>query len=71
MLPEGVAGTESVVAFLAHEISVSTYLNVMSQYYPSGKVCGRMFAEINRCITRHEFDAAVKAARAEGLFRFD
>ena len=35
VLPNGVAGTEGVVRFIAEEISRNTYLNVMAQYYPA------------------------------------
>lgn len=34
VLPADVAGTETVLAFIAREISTGTYLNVMGQYYP-------------------------------------
>jgi putative pyruvate formate lyase activating enzyme len=34
VLPDGLAGTEGVVKFLAEEISPNTYLNVMAQYHP-------------------------------------
>jgi putative pyruvate formate lyase activating enzyme len=35
VLPDGLAGTEETVQFLALEISVSTYLNIMAQYHPA------------------------------------
>jgi putative pyruvate formate lyase activating enzyme len=69
VLPERIAGTKSIVAFLARELSVDTYLNLMAQYRPAGKVHGEMFAEMNRCITQQEYSEAVRAARAEGLYR--
>jgi putative pyruvate formate lyase activating enzyme len=34
VLSEGLAGTDGVVRFLAEEISINTYLNVMAQYHP-------------------------------------
>lgn len=71
VLPDRIAGTKSVVAFLARELSVDTYLNLMTQYRPAGRVHADMFPEMNRCITREEYAEAVNAARAEGLYRFD
>ncbi len=71
VLPRHLAGTGSIAAYLARELSVDTYLNLMGQYRPAGKVNAGTFAEIDRCITRQEYDAAARAARAEGLYRFD
>jgi len=34
VLPNGLAGTRQIVHFLAEEISLNTYLNVMAQYHP-------------------------------------
>jgi putative pyruvate formate lyase activating enzyme len=69
VLPEGLAGTREIVRFLAEEISVNTYLNMMDQYYP----CYRAFANppINRRITGKEFSEAVKIALEAGLKRLD
>ncbi len=36
VMPNGLAGTEAVMAFLATEISADTYVNVMDQYRPCG-----------------------------------
>jgi putative pyruvate formate lyase activating enzyme len=70
VLPEDMAGTRSVVAFLARELSRGTFLNLMAQYRPAGKVQGEAFPEMQRGITRKEYTDAVEAARAEGLYRF-
>jgi putative pyruvate formate lyase activating enzyme len=70
VLPRGLAGTRSVAAFLRGELSVDTFLNLMAQYRPAGKVSREAFAEMNRGITREEYAEAVTAARAEGLYRF-
>ena len=48
VLPNGLAGTAQVVDFLAREVSRNTYLNVMAQYHPAGRVSRSEFAEINR-----------------------
>jgi putative pyruvate formate lyase activating enzyme len=71
VLPSGIAGTRSVVKFLAREVSPHTYVNVMEQYHPAGRVSAEKYPEINRSITRKEYDDALTAAREAGLHRFD
>jgi putative pyruvate formate lyase activating enzyme len=69
VLPNGIAGTEGVVRFLAQEISLNTYLNVMAQYYPSHRAF--KIPALSRPLTREEFAQAVKLAREHGLERLD
>lgn len=69
VLPEGLAGTEEIVRFLAEEISKDTYLNIMDQYRPCHQA--HELPPLNRRITHAEYDAAVQAARAVGLNRLD
>ena len=57
--------------FLAEEISTHTYVNIMDQYLPSGKVRADRYAEINRPITSEEHAEAFQLAQAAGLYRFD
>jgi len=71
IMPGEIAGTESIMRFLAEEVSPDTYVNLMDQYYPAGRVSGEQFGEINRHTTRAEYEAAVAKARAAGLWRFD
>jgi len=69
VLPENLAGTESILAFLAREISVDTYLNLMDQYRP----CYRAdeYPPLDRRPTRAEMAAARAVARELGLHRLD
>jgi len=69
VLPEGIAGTEGVVEFIAEEISKNTYVNIMDQYRP----CFRAFdmPPMNRRITDKEYRDAIKMARDAGLKRID
>jgi putative pyruvate formate lyase activating enzyme len=69
VLPEGLAGTQEVMRFLASEISPDTYVNIMDQYHPCGKI--RSSSPLGRTITRAEYDEAVKAALEEGIHRLD
>jgi len=69
VLPNGIAGTEGVVRFLAQEISLNTYLNVMAQYYPSHRAF--KIPALSHPLTRQEFAEAVNLAREYGLERLD
>ncbi len=55
--------------FLAEEISVNTYINIMDQYRPAHRAAE--YPELDRTITRAEHAAAVEAARRHGLRRID
>jgi len=69
VMPEGLAGTREVMRFLATEISLDTYVNVMSQYRPCGEA--RRFPEISRSVTVEEFRHAIRETREEGIHRLD
>jgi putative pyruvate formate lyase activating enzyme len=70
VMPRNVAGTREVMKFLAREISADTYLNLMDQYAPAGKVSGEKFPELNRPISELEYTDAFSYARKAGLHRF-
>jgi len=69
VMPNDVAGTDRVMDFLANEISLDTYVNVMDQYRP----CGDADTDelINRRLRPEEFRAAMRAAKDAGLSRLD
>jgi len=67
VLPNGLAGTNEIVSFISEEISKDTYLNIMAQYRPCYKA--NEYSQINRRITIDEYQAAVNAAKEEGLTR--
>lgn len=69
VLPNGIAGTEGVVRFIADEISPQTYLNVMGQYYPANRVY--KIPMLSRPLCDEEFNEAVNLARKYGLERLD
>lgn len=71
LMPGIVAGTRDVMKFLAREVSPKTYINLMAQYAPAGKVTGERFQEIHRSITAQEYKDALAVARKAGLYRFD
>jgi len=67
VLPEGLAGTEKALRFIAEEISRDTYVNLMAQYYPAHKAW--QYPELARRITAEEFHEALEIARKLGLTR--
>ncbi len=69
VMPQNIAGTEKVMAFLAKEISPNTYVNVMDQYRPCGEAHKDEY--INRRLPPQDFRSATDAARKAGLTRLD
>lgn len=69
VLPENLAGTERVLDFIAHDISLDTHLNLMDQYRP----CYRAdeYSELDRPISAAEYRAALEAAKRHGLRRLE
>lgn len=72
VMPGLIDETESILRFLATEISTGTYLNLMDQYFPAGLVGSRgRFKEIGRRLTSKEYAQAIKLAEGLGLKRLD
>lgn len=69
VLPNGLAGTEEVVKFIAEEISKNTYINIMAQYRPC--YSADEYPELNRRVSREEVEKAVEIALQYGLKRID
>jgi putative pyruvate formate lyase activating enzyme len=68
VMPGQLDETEAVLGFVADELGTGCYVNLMAQYYPSGKV-GKdgEYAEIDRHLHREEYERALAHARALGL----
>lgn len=69
ILPNGLAGTPEILRFLAEEISLNTYLNLMDQYRPAYRAA--QYPKLKRRITTEEYKAALDLARKFGLNRLD
>ncbi len=69
VMPGEVAGTRAVMQWIADELSPETYVNLMAQYHPAGKVSRSEHAEINRPVTPAEYERALDAAWRAGLKR--
>jgi putative pyruvate formate lyase activating enzyme len=61
--------TVAILRFIAEELGPGTYVNVMAQYYPSGRT--GEFPEIDRHLYRSEFEGALELADELGLRRLD
>lgn len=67
VLPNDIAGSKAVIDFIADEISINTYLNIMDQYHPAYH--GNNYPELNRRITDSEYKAVINYALSKGLNR--
>ncbi|MFQ5989522.1 MAG: radical SAM protein [Candidatus Methylomirabilales bacterium] len=63
--------TRAILEWIATELGPDTYVNLMDQYYPAGKVSAEHYSEINRRLTSAEFMEAQEIARKLGLRRLD
>ena len=71
VMPGGTGGMREVMRFLATELSPDTYVNIMAQYRPAGKVTAESYPEINRMVTPMEYREAIRIAYEHGLHRLD
>lgn len=69
VLPDGLAGTEGVAAFLAQQLSLHTYVNVMDQYRPCFQAWNH--PALRNRTSREEFRQALAIVRTQGLTRLD
>ncbi|MBT8379947.1 MAG: radical SAM protein [Ignavibacteria bacterium] len=67
VLPNDVAGSKTVVDFIADDISINTYLNIMDQYRPAYNA--NKYEKLNRRITPSEYKEVVDYAFSKGLKR--
>jgi putative pyruvate formate lyase activating enzyme len=67
VMPNGVASTEAVLRFIAEEISIHSYVNIMDQYRPEYRAYE--YPEINRRITNKEYLEAIQIAKRLKLYR--
>ena len=71
VMPGDICGTREIMNWIARELGQDTYVNVMPQYRPAGKVSRAEYPEINRCLTHAEFQHAIEVTREAGLLRLD
>ncbi len=71
VMPGQLDETEQILSWVARELGADTYVNLMDQYHPAGKVGGDRYAEINRPLSAEEFQEARRIARNLGLRHLD
>lgn len=69
LMPGGVEETNAILHFLAKEISLGCYVNIMDQYHPAGRADD--FADLGRTVSAREYQLAVQRAKKYGLTRLD
>lgn len=67
VLPNGLAGSETVIDFIANEVSLNSYLNIMDQYRPCFHAS--QIPALNRRTTDREYSDVVRQAHRVGLRR--
>ncbi len=71
VMPGLEAETRTILEWIVSELGADTYVNVMGQYRPGGRVGPEVFPELNRPLSRREFFSALKLAEDIGLERLD
>jgi putative pyruvate formate lyase activating enzyme len=71
VMPGYLDETKAILEWIARELGTDTYINLMNQYRPAGRVCAEHYPEINRLPTAAEFNRAVEIAVDLGLTRLD
>jgi len=67
VLPNRLAGSRAVLDFIARNVSVDSYVNIMDQYRPAYRAI--RYSELSRGITMKEYDEALEYAHRLGLHR--
>jgi putative pyruvate formate lyase activating enzyme len=71
VMPGQLDETRAILRWVASEMSPHTYVNLMDQYRPAGRVHASRFEEINRRLTPAELREAQHIAQEVGLTRLD
>jgi putative pyruvate formate lyase activating enzyme len=69
LMPGLIAETEAILHFIATNLSPATYVNIMAQYHPCGRV--GQYEELGRTVSGEEYRRAQAMARSLGLTRLD
>jgi putative pyruvate formate lyase activating enzyme len=67
-MPGGMAGTKTVMSFIADQVSKNTYVNLMDQYRPCGKA--HEVKGLETPVSETEFNQAAQEAKEAGISRF-
>ncbi len=69
VMPNNVSGTDRVMEWISKNLPGNTYVNLMSQYRPMYRA--HQYPDIDRPLTRKEFQQAIRWAREAGLTNLD
>jgi putative pyruvate formate lyase activating enzyme len=71
VMPGALDETRAILQWIVERLGRETYVNLMDQYYPAGKVDATQYPELNRRLTSREFSEARAIAQELGLRRLD
>jgi putative pyruvate formate lyase activating enzyme len=71
VMPDLPEETEAILTWIARELGPETYVNIMPQYRPGGRVGGSRYPELDRPLRPAEYREALEAAARAGLTRLD
>ena len=71
VMPGCLDETGAILEWIVSTLGPDTYVNLMDQYFPAGKVGDSAYREINRRLTSAEFREAQRIASDLGLRRLD
>lgn len=71
VMPGCLEETRAILGWIAATLGPDSYVNLMDQYRPAGKVGRGRYAEIDRPLRRTEYGEALRIAREAGLRRLD
>ena len=66
-MPGALNETTAILEWLAAELGPGTYVNLMDQYRPAGKVGGARYPELSARVPRGEYERARRLAEKLGL----
>ena len=66
VLPNNIAGSKKTFEFVAHEISIDTYMSVMAQYHTAN--ISHTIKQLNRKVSQEEYDIVVEDFNKAGLY---
>ncbi len=67
VMPGALDDTKAILRWIAEELSPASYVNLMDQYRPAGKVGGGRFSELDRRVSAAEYREARAYAQDLGL----
>jgi putative pyruvate formate lyase activating enzyme len=71
VMPGALDETRAILEWIVSELGPDSYVNLMDQYYPAGKVTADKYPELNRRLSSAEFRQAQQIAADLGLRRLD